>query len=289
MMAIAVSSIGKKVINLQPGIMVQTYGVVLHFDNKTKVHFKAEVSCRRQIDEVHYLFEVNRQQVYINQKEPDLLIERLSDDLGKVLYPLSLVVNHEGFIESIANHPDLLQRWEQRRPDLERYYTGKIAEDIISRMDKAMRQESVIRNKLRQDWFLAMFFSGIYGLKPMDYKQMTPLRLPVIAYGPGVHFAITREITEQHTASKSLIITCKGHLNEERSAKDIAEGNLLPLTAPQGRDSATGTVQLTYRLYHKDFSVRSILCDCQLTLGVAPEKKVRVEIYHLSGEDKLIA
>lgn len=282
-----IENIQHGVIHITPSSVPRKYGVIIQFDQKKKVHFELEIISITAWDDGNFIFELDRKQVYIDNKSPDLLIDRLADELGSYLYPVQIKVDIQGYIKDIQNHGELVQGWDQNKYKPKRYYAGSIAERIIENMDHAIRSKQRVLSALKQDWFLSVFFSGIYGLKPMDFKQTTPIYLPMVAYGPGVRFAISRAITEQHTASKSLVITCNGILDEERRVKEIAEGHILSPDAAQG--SASGSVQLIYRLYHKDFSVRSIRCDSHLVLGEQSEKKVRVEIYHLPELDKPIS
>ena len=279
----------RKVINIQPFKEHKIYGTIITYHNsELKLHFETEVSFSGIDSHNNFLFELNKKQVYINNEAPKFVIDKLADAMGKVLYPLIVSVDADGFVNGIANYKHILTRWPGVKEKLQQYYKGNIAEDAIAQMERSLQQENILLNDIKNDWFIALFFSGIYGLQPYNFRQKSPLLLPVISYAPMVQYAVTREITEQHTQSKSFIIICKGKIDENRSAEDIMNGNPVPVfEALHGKATiAGGEASMRYLLYHKDFSIRSVTGKCSFTEPGNKEKNIGFEIYHLPEKDK---
>lgn len=278
---------GKRVLQLRPTDVCRTYGVMIRFDDKTKVHYETEVSLSLDPDE-GFRFLIDRKQVYINNHAPDLMIDKLADDLGKCLYPLELRTDNEGRLTAIANKEALSKRWVQQKEKLAQYYKGQLAQNALLKMEAILGNESSLLLRLKDDWFYSLFFSGIYGLRSHDFRQKTLLELPVVPYGPLLKYTITREITEQHTESQCLIINCKGRIEEQRSAEDIAMRRPSPVhkTLYGTGTGAEGEVEIRYRLYHKDFGVRSLTGFCSFNDPAETGRRIIFEIYHLPEKDK---
>ncbi len=282
------SANGNKIIRIQPSGMCKTYGAVFRYDNNTTIHFELELSCLQEMPGGRFLFELNRKQVYINEQAPDKVADRLSDDLGKVVYPLQVITDYAGTVIKLANIKDIQQRWSTARAQIEQYYTGDIVQQAIDAMDMALDRDTQVFNAVKNDFFIALFFSGIYSLDHYDFRELTGFLLPVIPYGPPVKYAVTREITAQHTESKCLIVCCKGDVGEKRSIEDILKKNPAPLYhALHGQSTpASGNLYVEYKLYHEDFSIRSVIGRCTLDLPGDKEKVVAFEIYHIPEKDK---
>ncbi|WP_118975052.1 hypothetical protein [Taibaiella koreensis] len=280
------TSSNRKVLEIRPTDRCRTYGVMIRFDDKTRIHYETEVSLWP--GEEGFLFQVDRRQVYINDHAPDLIIDKLADDLGKVLYPLRLHTDHQGKLLGIANGEALRQRWQQQKDLLLQYYKGDLVDKAILEMDQVLKQEKSILLRLKDDWFYSLFFSGIYGLRAYDFREKTIMALPVIPFGPPLQYAVTREITEQHTETKCLVIECKGSLEEQRSAEDIALKHQIPVyKLMNGKATeAEGEVKIAYRLYHKDFSIRSVTGESSFKDPDQGWRNVRFELYHLPDKDK---
>ncbi len=257
----------ESVIRMTTADFRRVYGVVLKFNNVTKIHFEIIIkSLPQQEDHLHF-FEIDRQQVYVNDKAPDLLIDKLADDLGKILYPLNVVVNKEGFIIAISNLRDIQQRLEKEKERLHQYYIGEIAAAALSKTERIIANEKLLMNSLKNDWFLSVYFSGIYGLKAFDFRMWNTLTLPVFPYKPLTVFKIKREITEQHTEDKSFTIVYSGEVERFDQKENL------------------GALLLKYDLSHKDFLINAITGYVSLTTEMQTEKRIDIEIFHLREKD----
>ncbi|QNK62208.1 hypothetical protein H7F33_16935 [Pedobacter sp. PAMC26386] len=261
----------KKLFAIYPSPICKTYGVVLKFSAHYKVHYEIEVSYLRELEDGSFLFELDKKQVYINEKAPNKTIDKLADQMGKILYPLTVKTNKKGVLTEVANMEFIKQRWQQEKQKVIQGYEGEVVASGISAMELALGNDDRLTELVRKDWFLALFFSGIYGLQAKDIKEPLPFRLPFIPYAPMVSYAITREITEKHGENKCFSIKYEGIVAEL-----------------WGMTKAKGTLNATFKLYHQDFTVRSITGDVSFIPIEEKEKNINFEIYHLAEKDKSI-
>ncbi|WP_018628154.1 hypothetical protein [Niabella aurantiaca] len=270
--------------------LCRTYGTVITFDETLKVHYETDVAQLGTIEEEGYLFFLNRKQVYINNRAPYLLADRLSDTLGSVLYPLLLLVRFDGVFEQLINQEDLVERWKQERPGIARYYKGAIPENAIVQMDRLLQGEEHLKEALKKDWFCNIFFAGIQGKRAFSYKQEVEMEFPLIPYGPMVRYRAKGDLAARNTGSKTFVINYKGAPEEERTVADILNRRPVPMErhlygtgAP-----ATGLLDLTYHIYHRDHSMRSIRATVVLDSKGADERTVVFETYHQADADRVL-
>lgn len=275
------------VIQFTPFSEERVYGLVITFDRERKIHFKTHISCLNSLDNDTYLFRVNRDQVYINNKTPEQLIDKLADDLGKYLYPIELAVDKQGYVRDIVNHAALVRNWEANKLKTERYYRGAVAERICRQFDQDIRNKGKFLQALREDWFFAVYFSGIYGLGAYDFRNRTPVDLPLEPGSAPVRCYLTREISRASEVPGTILIDCKGHVGDQAIITERKPaGNNVSVSGPVNdrlRQSG-GAVRMRYRLYRKDFSVRSIICESGFDGADGAARQVLVEIYHQSRE-----
>lgn len=275
------------ILHLVPSVVSRTYGVMFKYDEELSIHYEITLSKVEAVGDGNFHFTLNKRQVYINNKAPELIADKLAEDLGKVIYPLILEIDKEGYIHSVFNADEIKSRWREERTTIERYYQGRIAKEALESMEIMVSDPARLSAGIQNDWFMALFFSGIYGLKAYDFREYTDLKLPMIPYATPVNYKITREITEQHTDSKCLVIECHGTIAEQRSLEDILLKNPAPVFRSIYGNSkeADGKVELKYRLYHNDFSVRAITGKSNIATQEKTEQNVIFEIYHLQEKD----
>ena len=277
----------KRILSLPVSGLRRTYGTMIRFSEKTRIHYETDIDQWRASDHTPYC-SVNRKQVYINDMAPGLLIDKLADEMGKALYPVMICTDENGTMQGIVNNEAIRERWSHAKERIRQYYKGEIVDRSVAEMESHLYHASTLFNRLKEDWFFSLFFSGIYGLGPYDFRKSTLLELPQIPYSKPLKYAITREITEQHTQSKCLVITGKGTLIENRSAGDIAMKSLLPVhnLTHSASGNAIGEVNLKYMLYHKDFAIRSITGTSSFQHPQEGKQETSFEIYHLPEYDR---
>lgn len=268
----------------------RTYGVMFTIGGgpqEQQVKYEMTVSCMRRLNAQQYLFSLEKGQVYIDDKIPEKLIDKLSESCGKIIYPLQVVIDQQGNFKAIQNAAEIRQRWQEVKPGLQQYYTGEIAESIFKYMDIAVEAPAHIYQSLCQDWFMALYFSGFYQEGSDIMEREADLLLPVIPYTQPVAFHVMQKPGEYHTPSGCMVIQQKGACTDERSMEDLLKGNAVPLSRQLTgmHTPAKGAVQLEWKLYHLDYSINAITGSCTLQLPEDQVKNITIEIYHLKEKD----
>jgi len=259
----------KKVFGIYPSPVCKTYGVVIKFSEHNEVHFEAEVSWLKEPSTGSFQFLINKQQVYCNGKAPDKTVDKLADDMGKILYPLVVMTNEKGIITGIGNSQEIALRWQEQKEKIRQRYEGEIVDQAIDAMDRITRNSNQLIETIKKDWFLALLFSGIYGLKPKDSTELNAFMVPVIPYGPLTAYQVSRIVTERNTAIHCLTVVCSGE----------------PATI-KGKIKPEGSLAVTYKLYHQDFTIRSVNGQSTLILPGGKQAVTIFEVFHLSAKDR---
>ena len=126
----------------------RVYGVIYTISEneveKLKIHYKTSVKKEKDI------ITITREEVYINNERPDLVVEQMADKLSAVLYPLVLAINPDGTIKAIANHKEIQERWRELKPKLNEYYQGEEAKGLFQRVNNIVKNKDQMLNILRK-------------------------------------------------------------------------------------------------------------------------------------------
>ena len=259
------------------------YGVILHLgttEKPLKIHYEVAVSCTEVAAKGVFRLQLQKETVFINNSAPDSLIDSLSADLGKVLYPLLVEVDERGQFRCVANEAEIQKRWKEARPNLARYYTGAIAERGLTGMDRALANGAFLAQQLRHDWLLTLLCAPVY--RPYQNHQATAeVVFPMVAYQPPVKYALTLRTAPERTESGFVKVTATGTCADARSGDDILRGRPLPLDE---QPAAVGEVALEYKLYPHNGTLFSITGEVTLQLPTGG-KRVEVEVYQLNPRD----
>lgn len=282
------SSVAANAFRFNPIHLNRTYGVTYIFHTagaQQTISYEITVCCIRKQPGPQFLFEINKGQVYIDDQAPEKMIDKLAESCGRVLYPLQITVNEAGQFTAVANQEQIAAAWEEAKPGITQYYTGKVTDDIVEYMDLAVSSHAHIYQSLCRDWFMSLYFSNVYQGSDIIERPITAA-LPVMPYTAPVTFAVTQKPVQHHTDSGCLILQQKGTCNDPRSVEDLQQEKDLPLSQHmQGiHTPLKGSMDIVYKLYHQDYSINAIIGHCHMESGA--EKKISFSIYHLREKDK---
>ena len=259
------------------------YGVILHLGTAAeplKIHFEVAVSCTEVASKDVFRVLFQKQQIYINEKAPDSLLDIMSDEFGKVLYPLLVEIDKKGQFLRIANGDEIQKRWKDARPALSRYYIGDIANRGLAGMDRAVANETFLAETLRHEWLFALLCAPVYGTY-QEHMKTAEMQLPMVPYKPPVKYALQLKTEPQRTESGFIKVAVTGSCADKRSAAEILKGAPVPLTED---GPAVGNVALEYKMYPHNGTLFSVTGEITLHLP-AGEKQVEVELYQLNPRD----
>ena len=187
----------------------KTYGFqVENYENETlinKIHYLLEMVYKKN-ENKQIVLEINRKQVYINNKQPDTIIEQLANSISETIFPIQLQLRSNGEIESVANHKELQERWQTKKEKLAAYYKGDIADKIIAKANIFFKNKHIITESLTQNWFFNLFFKPIYGSystkKEINYNSTFPFE--------STAFEIIQNLEDVYSKTNKVIVNAKG-------------------------------------------------------------------------------
>ena len=230
----------------------KTYGFqVENYENETlinKIHYLLEMVYKKNEDK-QIVLEINRKQVYINNKQPDTIIEQLANSISETIFPIQLQISSKGEIESIGNHKELLERWQGKKEELIAYYKGDIAEKIIAKANIFFKNKYKINESLTENWFFNLFFKPIYGSystkKEINYNSTFPFE--------SKEYEIIQNLEDVYSKTNKVIINTVGKSTNSKTKNEA-------------------TIQ--YKLNEADKSIFSIVGTFN-----SNDKRTQVEIY----------
>ena len=267
----------------------RTYWVILLFgnDNKQqKIHYEIEMVFSN--NDGRNIFYINKKEVYLHDTVPSAIVDRLSAECGKVLYPLQITVSNQGVFTAVYNIEVIKKRWQDKKPSLQQYYNGPVAQSIINSMDKALSDKALVYNALAQDWFYTLFFAPVYHVHKPGHLCNADIRLPFESYNKPVLFNVQQTGVEALTVDGHIEVKVQGNCADPRSLEDILKGYPIPVSkAATGICTvATGMVSLVYKLNPVNLNIFSITGNCKMNLHNGKQKTVTVEVYNLTEKDK---
>lgn len=248
--------------NKRYGIIQKTF---LNNSETNKIHYEVEVKKQQS------LFEINRHAVYINNQEPDLIVEQMADKMGSIIYPLKIKTGETGEIREVTNQQDILDRWLKLRPDLEEYYVGYVAKNIFDKAQKRLQSRSRFLNDIKKPIFHQLYFLPLWNKLDEEGNHSFEQTLYLDKQSP-FHYKIDIKLEKEISPTNKVFINATGSLDSE-SYPDI---DTFRKTKEQ-----RGFFDFTYKLNAMDNSIFSIVGE----MGVKSfdeNKKIIFECYELS-------
>ncbi|WJS92801.1 LysM domain-containing protein [Flavobacterium johnsoniae] len=134
-------------------------------------------------DENKYtLFEITRSlNLFIDDIEPDRIMDELGSKIVEVLYPLKIVVDESGKWIDIYNYDEIVSRWENKKNEIFDYYKkdAEVTQGLIKFSEYALMSKHNLFEKIRSDYFLRSFFNGIHTTYASDYLLQKEVSFPL--------------------------------------------------------------------------------------------------------------
>jgi hypothetical protein len=230
----------------------------------TEIRYKMIVSfIEWQTPDLAFL-RIDRSDVYINDRSPDLPVDRLAYEVGKVFYPLAVKVDSRMNGLCIGNQEQIAGRWEKIYPELKRYFFGEEADQYLNRMGEVLNSRSKLDEIFRNELFIQIYFFILYA----DYTSFSDISeriaFPVSNYGKVLFDVKSR-----------LIKTGNNDLKEI-----IQEGTEVQRNDMQGSSSGDkNTYTANFKLDARTNIIREVLAEWNFRSPV--QRKVRVILFPL--------
>jgi len=178
--------------------------IITENEETTEIRYKTAVRFIEPLTETTALISIERMldDVYINDRPPDLPVDMLAYETGKIFYPLLVEVSTQMKWLGVRNRKEILQRWEKKLPNLRRYYTGEEAGSYLNRMTEKMASPASLNRIFEDDLFIRVYFRSLYA----DETSPSGLSFPVGDYG-AVRYEVRRLINRMDDGKKEVIQT----------------------------------------------------------------------------------
>ncbi|QXP59308.1 hypothetical protein [Olleya sp. HaHaR_3_96] len=274
-------------INLDPTGLYSRYGCMIIFEDnqaKNSLRYKLEIKYLGKSDSNSNIFQINRNtDIYINDKLPESSMDELASKVSQVIYPLELETNKNGTLKSVTNFNEIQDRWSVLKKELKKYYKGETTDSYIKLNDKTLSISELFFNKIKQDWFLHLFFAPVY-VSYTDSRYVFDKPKYYIAGNAGLVEYDAKKILEENTSGPIHFVKINGTINDQRCALDLEQELKFPYYKTLNSDEKPleGTCNVTYGI-HKDTGVIQGIEAFFETKFVQP-KKITVKMFSL---DKL--
>ncbi|PQL92354.1 LysM peptidoglycan-binding domain-containing protein [Apibacter adventoris] len=272
---------------LNPDASVESYGVqISFFENEVENSLKYNLKLRWL---QRNLVKIQREKLYINNEESNLMADELAHAISSVLYPLELKVNSAGEITDINNYPEIVQRWKESLPKLQKYYKGEQTEKYIRKNEHVLSNPDLLFRSLTNDWFLHAFFNGLYHKYDLKKEMKIPRTFPMIPFLNPVEYIVTPRIsTLEEDGEKLIQITLEGKTSDPRSRFDFENESYFPTRDPEDSEipPARGTYKAKYFLTPDYYTLDGFYLEC--TLELEKTKKVYVTSSRIKKQSQLI-
>lgn len=184
----------------------RTYGVSIKYydDGKNEPVKRVDYEVHLHINQYKNLentwqLSFNRDELFINRHEPDLISEQLAHLAMKALYPIKVDVNSQNEVfRGIANHPEILQRWKETTEKIHDKYLGEVTRLFIEKMSFKMENPWRITSALEYDLFWKAFFHPQYLPYGPNQIQEIGFEFPVLPY-QYCRFEGKQQLEERYT------------------------------------------------------------------------------------------
>ncbi|WP_344923956.1 hypothetical protein [Aquimarina addita] len=262
------------------------YGCMITFDEKgsqeTNIKYKLSIEHIAERENSYNAYKINRaEDVWINHKTPESSYDQFSFLSSQFIYPLEVETTATGNLNKITNYKEIKERWKAHEILLQKKYQGDFVSDYIKSMSFSLVNEDVFFSKIKNDWFIYLYFSPLYISYSDDLYKFTRRSYPIIPGTLPVKYELKQSIEQ---IKQHLRVQVKGSIDDDRCTLDLVQG----LNAPYhsilnpSEKKAKGTCAIEYFInqvtgvlegYHGTFE--------QKIEGI---KKVSISMYRTNDE-----
>ncbi|MNQ92493.1 hypothetical protein D3C85_1079240 [compost metagenome] len=191
------------------------FGVAFDFittERQSRVSFEVQVENIGMLSDGSYHFRVNRDKhIFIDDYEPDLVIDEIAVKCSEFIYPLDIQVSAEGVWTGRTIHAELIKRWPDFKQKMLDEYNGGYIVHYLNKMEENVLDHKKFSKALEKDLFLTLFFKSTAAI----FRQKEPVTtslFPLVPTESAFYYEITAEINveEDRTTAK-----LTGHLDPD--------------------------------------------------------------------------
>lgn len=237
------------------------YGVIIKYPQKDlQIHYT--LSVKRQNTTV----EITKDKTFINHQEVQRVTEQLFEKAEKALYPLQISLGKKGTLEKIINIEEIQNRWKKEYlPELNSYYVGNVAKEILEILNNGFENLSSKSNFLSHVLFYQLYFSPIYQQYVEKGKQDS-CSIYFASLSEMKFYNTTLKLQKEYTRGNKIALQIFG--NEEDNIFN--------------KKKKKGKMEFLYKL-HKDTHEIFSITGWATTFDDEKEVKIEFEMYEISN------
>lgn len=244
---------------------------------KNKIHYEVDAVYIKN-DFNFKIIQINRKQVYVNNKMPDVAVEQLLDKIAQNMFPIALRISDTGEIKAIANFEEIKQRWLINKDELTDYYKKEYSDAIIKKADLYFNNERELMEMLSNNWFFNLFFKRIYRNFPEKKEIQYTTKLPFLSKRL-VEYQITQTLQDHYTKSGKVIINHTGKIIDHRTIDEVLQNKTVLKKDRPNIEFVQSEGNVQYKLNSSDNSIFSIIGTFSTKMSNKKINKIQVEIY----------
>lgn len=278
-------------LTLAPQNFKKSYGFVLTIkegDTENSIKYEADITYVKTIPDYARLFKIERTtKVYLNDTDPDLLMDQLAAEAGTALYPVVLEVDFDGKFLGINNHQEIKDRWQERKQQILEYFVGDIAAQYCKLMDNTIDSLPQLSWAYRKDMLIGSYFTPIYKSYGSLLRTEDEMKFMLAGNAAPIAYQVTTEVRKNLHDMGLVELVQAGVVTDERSIRDIEEERSFPFRRMTDGEAkpVTGKYAARYLLHPNSNAIRSINAEWELDL--TQKRVITVSMHQINADDKV--
>lgn len=249
---------------------------------KNQIFYEVEIVFLTDQYGNNCVFEINRKQIFINNKKSRSHLEQIADAAGQTIFPIRIKVKKNGEIEKILNQDAIIQRWKETKVKLLDYYKGEKITKAITKIDAVFYNKTLLENAIQQNWFFHLFFKPLYinYTEKLQYKYIW--ESPVFG-NQSIKYEAVHTIKENYSIDDKININIDGIAIDERTIEEIISGYNFSKSKLGTADlePIESQLKIDYQLYAEDRSIFSVIGRFDTKIDEKTNQTIQLELYHL--------
>ncbi|MDQ8011021.1 MAG: hypothetical protein REI96_01130 [Flavobacterium nitrogenifigens] len=277
---------GKLTLNHSHG--ENTYAVQYTIENGKEIYTikqQIKISWRAKNEGYHFYYVSRYEDLYVNNIAANTMIEEIAQKASQALYPMLIVVDENGKWVYINNYDQIVERWNETKSKIRKYYKGDQTEKYFKIYDKNLEDEDSLFFSIQKDWFLNALFNEIHVQYPQDLSLKKHISFPHLAKTENIQYLVHQEIDDHLNIDNLIVIDINGKLDDSRTKTDFQNELKIPVKE-YSEEKALGNYKAKYFLNPNTYMPEAFTVSCDLALDIP--QKYTVTATNLHTAEKLV-
>lgn len=233
--------------------MCQSYAVQIEWlqnnQQQHSLHQQITMHCTG-IQKEKAVWQINKQDFFINEQEPENVMDELAIACAEQFYPIQLLIDKSGQFDSVLNIEEIQQRFTENKPTLLEDFEGAVAEEYINDIDKMLDNHNHLLNNIQKELWLALFFNPIYTVyAPEAYNASMQIQFPFYDFERAIIFITEATVNFKPTDINANTLTCQGQLDTSQQFSKVVRDRQTP---------TAGSMNIIYHLNQHKHQIQNI-------------------------------